>query len=58
MYFNTAGDHCTDSIALARVVNVFTACKTLILLWDTDYGLQRFPPSPPSKHEGCIFNFS
>lgn len=47
MYFNTAGDHCTDSIALARVVNVFTACKTLILLWDTDYGLQRFPPSPP-----------
>jgi len=28
MHFNTTGDHCTDSVALACIVNVFTACKT------------------------------
>lgn len=42
MHFNNARDHCTDSVALACIVNVFTACKSLILFWDKDYGLQRF----------------
>lgn len=45
MHFNNARDHCTDSDALACVVNVFTACKSLILFWDKDYGLQTFSSS-------------
>lgn len=58
MYFNTAGDHCTtDSVALACISNVFTACKTFTFLWDTDYSLERFhfPPSPNMKVISFIF---
>lgn len=57
MYFNTARDHCTDSVALACIVNVFTACKTLLFFWDRAYGLQRFYFSPLSKHESFISVF-
>lgn len=57
MYFNTAADHCTDNVALGCIVNVFTACKTHILLWDTDYSSQSFNIFPLSIYEGYIFNF-
>lgn len=44
-------------VVLARIVNVFTACEAHILLWDTDYSLQRFYIFPLSKNEGYSLTF-